>query len=88
VVRPPDPANVMMFSASPSGIPSYTSVETIRSFSTMSRYSPWKATSNPPSVTMTQRHVPPTLRSTSATVTSPRFADHQRLMSSGVVHAR
>ena len=32
---------------------SYTSVVTIRSSGTISRYSPWKATSNPPSATIT-----------------------------------
>ena len=39
--------------ASPSGIPSKTSVETIRSFGTISRYSPWNPTSMPSSVTIT-----------------------------------
>src|SRR5215210_2894406 len=53
----------------------------------ISRYSPWKATSNPSSVTITYRHAPPTRRSISATVISPRFPLHQRLTSSGVVHA-
>src|SRR5918998_4463066 len=59
----------------------------IRSFGTISRYSPWKATSNPPSVTITYRHAPPTRRSIAAIVISPRFPLHQRLTSSGVVHA-
>src|SRR5881397_1639714 len=59
----------------------------MRSLGTTSRYSPWKPTSNPSSVTMTERHLPPTRRSISTTVTSPRFACHQRLTSSGVVHA-
>src|SRR5437016_6494158 len=36
---------------------------------------------------MTYRHFPPTRRSISTTVTSPRFACHQRLTSSGVVNA-
>ena len=55
VVRPSSSVNVAVFrvpcSGSPSGCgaPSYTSVETIRSFGTISRYSPWKPTSNPPS---------------------------------------
>src|SRR5918997_5169836 len=59
----------------------------MRSFGAISRYSPWKATSNPPSVTITYRHAPPTRRSISAIVISPRFPLHQRLTSSGVVHA-
>src|SRR5687767_13965917 len=59
----------------------------MRSSGTISRYSPWNATSNPSSVTITQRHFPPSRRSTSATVAVPRLACHQRLMSSGVVHA-
>src|SRR5206468_8110932 len=50
-------------------------------------YSPWKATSKPPLATITYRHVPPTRRSISASVTSPRSPLHQRLTSSGVVHA-
>src|SRR5215217_2415059 len=87
VVRPSASVSVSVFRASPSGMPSYTSVETIRSFGTISRYSPWKATSDPPSVTITYRHAPPTRRSISAIVISPRFPLHQRLMSSGVVHA-
>ena len=74
-------------SVTPSGMPSKTSVETIRSFGTSSRYSPWKPTSSPSSVIMTERHLPPTRRSISAIVTSPRFAFHQRFTSSGVVHA-
>src|SRR5215217_6496580 len=87
VVRPSASVSVSVFRASPSGMPSYTSVETIRSFGTISRYSPWKATSNPPSVTITYRHMPPTRRSISATFISPRWPLHQRLTSSGVVHA-
>src|SRR5215217_901167 len=87
VVRPSASVSVSVFRASPSGMPSYTSVATIRSFGTISRYSPWKAASNPSSVTITHRHAPPTCRSISATVTSPRFPLHQRLTSSGVVHA-
>src|SRR5919198_305894 len=63
------------------------SVETIRSFGTISRYSPWKPTSVPSSVTITERHLPPTRRSISAIVASPRFACHHCLTSSGVVHA-
>src|SRR6266568_6386938 len=59
----------------------------MRSFGTISRYSPWKPTSKPSSVTITYRQAPPTRRSISAIVTSPRFACHQRLTSSGVVHA-
>src|ERR671917_1065144 len=59
----------------------------IRSFGTISRYSPWKATSNPPSVTIAHRHRPPTRGSISATVTSPRSPAHQRLTNSGSVHA-
>src|SRR5262249_32461900 len=39
------------------------------------------------SATITCRHLPPTRRSISTTVTSPRFACHQRSTSSGVVHA-
>src|ERR687894_2043196 len=59
----------------------------MRSFGTISRYSPWKATSNPSSVTITHRQTPPTRRSISTIVVSPRFPLHQRLTSSGVVHA-
>src|SRR5215203_1695137 len=87
VVRPSASVSVSVFRASPSGTPSYTSVETIRLFGTISRYSPWKATSKPSSVTITYRHAPPTRRSISAIVISPRFPLHQRLTSSGVVHA-
>src|SRR5918994_608761 len=87
VVRPSASANVTVFTASTSGMPSKTSVATIRSFGTISRYSPWKAASNPSSVTITYRQVPPTRRSTSATVTSPRFPLHQRPTNSGSVHA-
>jgi hypothetical protein len=68
-------------------MPSKTSVETMRSSVTMSRYSPWKATSNPSFAVITYRHVPPTRRSTSALVTAPWSPAHQRLISSGVVHA-
>ena len=68
-------------------MPSKTSVLTIRSFGTISRYSPWKPTSKPPFAVITYRHVPPTRRSISASVTSPRCPLHQRLTSSGVVHA-
>src|SRR2546426_7520829 len=53
----------------------------------MSRYSPWKPNSEPSAVTLTYRQIPPTRRSISALFTSPRFACHQRLTSSGVVHA-
>src|ERR1700680_190346 len=63
------------------------SIDTTRSFGMTSRYSPWKATSNPPFAIITYRHLPPTRRSTSAIVTSPRSPAHQRLISSGVVHA-
>src|SRR6476659_9241959 len=93
VVRPFDSANVAVFtvvpcsSVTPSGRPSYVSVETTRSFGTTSRYSPWKPTSVPSPVTITYLHAPPGRRSISATVISPRFACHQRLTSSGVVHA-
>src|SRR5918997_5783466 len=59
----------------------------MRSFGAISRYSPRKATSNPSSVTITHLHEPPTRRSISAIVVSPRFPLHQRLTSSGVVHA-
>src|SRR5918992_4459693 len=59
----------------------------MRSFGTISRYSPWKPTSKPPSATMTYRHLPPTRRSISAIVASPRLACHHRLTSSGVVYA-
>src|SRR6476620_8730050 len=54
---------------------------------TISRYSPWNATSMPLSVTLTYRQAPPTRRSISATVTWPRLACHQRLTKSGVVQA-
>src|SRR5918994_6231527 len=91
VVRPSTSVNVTVFSVpssgAPAGMPSKTSVVTIRSFGTISRYSPWKPTSTPSQITITYRHRPPTRRSISATVTSPRFAFHQRLTSSGVVHA-
>ena len=50
--------------------------------------SPWKAASVPPSSTITLRHLPPARRSTSTEVTSPWPPLHQRLISSGVVHAR
>jgi D-alanyl-D-alanine carboxypeptidase len=58
VVRPSASVSVIVFRVPPSGAsggaPSKISVETIRSLGTISRYSPWKATSNPPSVvTMT-----------------------------------
>src|SRR5918996_2111155 len=59
----------------------------MRSFGTISRYSPWKPTSDPSSVTLTYRHLPPTRRSIWALVTSPRFACHHRFTSSGVVTA-
>src|ERR671911_373375 len=91
VVRPSTSVNVTVFSVpssgAPAGMPSKTSVVTIRSFGTISRYSPWKPTSTPSQITITYRHTPPTRRSISATVTSPRFAFHQRVTSSGVVHA-
>jgi hypothetical protein len=58
---------------------------TIRSFGSISRYSPWKATSCPPVAIITYRHMPPTLRSISHEVISPRSPLHQRLTSSGVV---
>ncbi|HUF35532.1 MAG TPA: hypothetical protein VMN37_06255 [Gemmatimonadales bacterium] len=60
----------------------------MRSSGISSRYSPWKATSKPPPVTITQRQAPPTRRSMSATVTRPRLADHQRRTSSGMVQVR
>src|SRR6266540_646989 len=59
----------------------------MRSLGTISRYSPWNPTSKPPSATITYRHLPPTRRSISASVTSPRLACHQRLTSSGAVNA-
>src|SRR5215218_8296009 len=59
----------------------------MRSVGRISRYSPWKPTSTPPSATIAYRHLPPTRRSISAVVISPRLACHQRLTSSGVVHA-
>jgi hypothetical protein len=45
--------NVIVLSEYASGMPSKISVETRRSFGTISRYSPWKPTSNPPSATIT-----------------------------------
>src|SRR6185437_387853 len=48
---------------------------------------PWKPTSMPSFATITYRHAPPTRRSISHAVSSPRFACHQRRTSSGVVHA-
>ncbi|HSM61600.1 MAG TPA: hypothetical protein VK849_12415 [Longimicrobiales bacterium] len=68
-------------------MPSNTSVKTMRSSGTSSRYWPWNATSKPASVIITQRHLPPTRRSTTAVVTSPLLADQQRSISPGVVHA-
>src|SRR5262249_37198142 len=62
-------------------------VETSRSVGRTSRYSPWNATSKPSGVTLTYRQVPPTRRSISQIVISPRFACHQRFTSSGVVNA-
>ena len=53
--------------------PSYISVDTIRSLGTISRNSPWKPTSKPSLATITYRHLPPTRRSISQVVTSPRF---------------
>src|SRR5919106_953760 len=89
VVRPSRSVSVSVFTVNPaSAAPSYTSVETIRSFGTISRYSPWNATSKPPCATITYRHMPPTRKSISALVTWPRWPLHQRLTSSGVVHAR
>jgi hypothetical protein len=48
VVLPSDSVNVVVLIPATSGAPSKTSVETIRSPGTISRYSPWNATSNPP----------------------------------------
>ena len=54
-VRPsPMSSNVHVTSAAPaSGAPSKISVLTSFSFGTISWYSPWKATSKPPSATIT-----------------------------------
>jgi hypothetical protein len=94
-VRPSTSAKVMMFSApsSASGVPargkssgiSYTSVVTSRSSGTISRYSPWKATSKPSLAVITYRQAPPTRRSTSTLVTVPRSPLHHREISSGSV---
>jgi hypothetical protein len=67
-------------------MPSNTSVETIRSFGTISRYSPWNATSAPSLAVIAERQRPPTRRSISATVSSPWFPAHHRFTSSGVVY--
>ncbi len=88
VVRPSFSSNVTVLSPPASGMASKISVETIRSSGTISWYSPWNATSKPPFAIITYRQVPPTRRSTSAEVTSPRSPLHQRLISSGVVQAR
>ncbi len=88
VVRPSASVNVTVASASASGTPSKTSVQTIRSAGTISRYSPWKATSNPAFAVITKRQAPPTRRSMSTLVTSPRSPLHQRRTSSGSVQAR
>jgi Ca-activated chloride channel family protein len=69
-------------------IPSNASVKTIRSSGAISTYSPLNATSKPPWAVMTKRHLPPTRRSTSATVTVPRLPAHHRRISAGSVHAR
>lgn len=56
VVRPSRSVSELWFrlgSESPSGMPSKTSVCTIRSGTSISRYSPWKATSNPSFAVMT-----------------------------------
>ena len=53
VVRPSTSVNVVVSRAGASGMPSKTSVETIRSSGTISRYSPWKATSNSPCAVIT-----------------------------------
>src|SRR5215217_8144543 len=58
----------------------------MRSFGTISRYSPRKAASDPSLVISTQRQVPPTRRSIWTLVTSPRSPPHQRPTSSGSVH--
>ena len=88
MVRPAASVKVTEVRACAPGAPSNTSVYTSRSSGTTSRYWPWKATSPPPSAAITYRHLPPTRRSISATVTWPRFPLHQRLTSSGVVQAR
>src|SRR5262249_57596953 len=72
----------------PSATPPAASVPPTRSPGPISRYSPWNPTSVPSPVTITCRQRPPTRRSISTTVTSPRFACHQRATSSGVVQAR
>src|SRR5829696_9021538 len=59
----------------------------MRSFWTISLYSPRKAASDPSLVISTQRHAPPTRRSIWTLVTSPRSPPHQRPTSSGSVHA-
>src|SRR6476469_7202023 len=90
VVRPSCSVRVRVFREalpSGSGIPSYASVATIRSSGRISRNSPWKPPSNPVGVTITYRQVPPTLRSISQTVISPRSVVHNRRTRSGVVQA-
>jgi hypothetical protein len=53
VVVPAASVKVTVVRACASGAPSNTSVDTIRSSGMISRYSPWKATSPPPSVVIT-----------------------------------
>src|SRR5690606_25764716 len=60
----------------------------IRSGASISRYSPWKATSSPSFVAMTYRQEPPTRRSTVAEVTVPCRPAHHRSMSAGSVSTR
>src|SRR4051794_27214424 len=60
----------------------------MRSRGTISRYSPWKATSKPSEATITYRHAPPSRRSMSQDCIVPRRPGHQRETSSGSVNAR
>jgi membrane-associated protein len=47
-VWPSFSSNMAVFTAPAAGMPSYISVKTMRSSGTISRYSPWKTTSDPP----------------------------------------
>ena len=96
-VRPPTSSNVVVttgawgtppLGSGTPGAPSKISVFTSFSFGTTSRYSPWNATSNPSFAVITYRQAPPTRRSTSTLVTSPRSPLHHCEIRSGSVYAR
>src|SRR6266571_3434705 len=86
-VLPPSSANVTVVKISWPGRLSRIAVKTMRSFRTISRYTPWSGLSWPSGPRITKRYAPPGRKSISQPGSVKPFGPHHLPMCSGSVHS-